>query len=365
MAAVAVVVLILSLVVSASQVNIPPHEEVARMARFVVNQCDWASMATISSHDPVKGQPFSNTFSISDGPPGNGTGIPYMYLTHMEISVQDLQENPQASLSVSLAQTPICRHKGYDPQSPLCAHIILSGFVQEVNDTEADFAKKVLFSRHPEMIDWPTDHNWFFAKMQPSFLILTTLQNFILQRRISPKVGPKGEVRRCLHHQVELRGTTSCHQTEPGASKKRYLPHSCVQVSQQHKAFGPNDPTFCYMLDVFLLLYGIIITGMFLREKRRKPKDKLQTDPTYAPLTGPQSTYHELRKDAETGHARGGRRKVNDDTYTALQGKTEDTYKAIQVKKERRPNDQVYQGLSAATKDTYDSLHMQSLSARR
>ncbi len=71
--------------------SVPPHEEVARMARFVVNKCDWASMATISTHDPVRGQPFSNAFSISDGPAGNGTGTPYLYLTHMEISVQDLQ----------------------------------------------------------------------------------------------------------------------------------------------------------------------------------------------------------------------------------------------------------------------------------
>ncbi|XP_066517056.1 protein CREG1 [Hoplias malabaricus] len=151
--------------VHASHFKIPPHEEVARMARFVVNRCDWASMATISTHDPVKGQPFSNAFSISDGAPGNGTGTPYMYLTHLEISVQDLQVNPKASMSVSLAQTPFCKHHGYDPQSPLCAHIILSGFVQEVNGTEAAIAEKALFSRHPEMIDWPVDHNWFFAKM--------------------------------------------------------------------------------------------------------------------------------------------------------------------------------------------------------
>ncbi|KAG9349642.1 hypothetical protein JZ751_028090 [Albula glossodonta] len=145
--------------------KIPPHDEYARVARFVANQCDWASMATISSHDPVKGQPFSNAFSISDGPVGYGTGVPYMYLTVMEISVQDLQVNPQASLSMSLAQTDFCKKQGYDPQSPLCAHIIFSGTVIEVNGTEADVAKKSLFGRHPEMIDWPADHNWFFAKM--------------------------------------------------------------------------------------------------------------------------------------------------------------------------------------------------------
>ncbi|KAJ8350852.1 hypothetical protein SKAU_G00259820 [Synaphobranchus kaupii] len=145
--------------------KIPPHEEVARVARFVANQCDWASMATISTHDPVKGQPFSNAFSVSDGPLGYGTGVPYMYLTRLEISVQDLQVNPQASLSMSLAQTDFCKNQGYDPQSPLCAHVIFSGTVVEVNGTEAEVAKISLFGRHPEMADWPADHDWFFAKM--------------------------------------------------------------------------------------------------------------------------------------------------------------------------------------------------------
>ncbi|MBN3303488.1 CREG1 protein, partial [Amia calva] len=122
-------------------------------------------MATISTHDPVKGQPFSNVFSISDGPPGNGTGVPYMYLTNIEISVQDLQVSPIASLSMSLAETKYCQKHHYDPQSPLCAHIIFSGSVVEVNDTaEAPVAKQALFSRHPEMVDWPSDHGWFFAK---------------------------------------------------------------------------------------------------------------------------------------------------------------------------------------------------------
>ncbi|XP_048862799.1 protein CREG1 [Brienomyrus brachyistius] len=145
--------------------DIPPRDDVARVARFVANQCGWASMATISSRDPVKGQPFSNTFSVSDGPLGSGTGVPYMYLTRLEISVQDLQVNSQASLSMSLAQTDFCRKHAYDPQSPLCAHVIFSGSVVEVNDTEATVAKNALFLRHPEMADWPSDHDWFFAKM--------------------------------------------------------------------------------------------------------------------------------------------------------------------------------------------------------
>ncbi|XP_061745185.1 protein CREG1 [Nerophis ophidion] len=152
------------LLASTCRAGLPPRDQVARVARFIAHLCDWTSMATISSRRPVAGQPFSNVFSVSDGPRGSSSGVPYLYLTRMEVSVQDLQVNPQASLSMSLAQTHYCRQQGFDPQSPLCAHIILSGSVLEVNGTEADFAKKALFSRHPEMIDWPSDHSWFFAK---------------------------------------------------------------------------------------------------------------------------------------------------------------------------------------------------------
>ncbi|MEQ2242893.1 hypothetical protein ILYODFUR_001564 [Ilyodon furcidens] len=76
---------------SAGRVQIPPHDQVARVARFIAHQCNWASMATISTHKPVVGQPFSNVFSVSDGPHGTSSGVPYMYLTRMEVSVQDLQ----------------------------------------------------------------------------------------------------------------------------------------------------------------------------------------------------------------------------------------------------------------------------------
>lgn len=90
---------------SSCRFRIPPHEEVARVARFVAHQVDWASMATISTHKPVVGQPFSNAFSVSDGPPGSSSGVPYMYLTRMEISVQDLQVGPVLILLMDQAVT--------------------------------------------------------------------------------------------------------------------------------------------------------------------------------------------------------------------------------------------------------------------
>lgn len=44
-----------------------------------------------------------------------------------------LQVNANASLTMSLAQTPYCKKEGYDPQNPLCAHVIFSGIVEKVH----------------------------------------------------------------------------------------------------------------------------------------------------------------------------------------------------------------------------------------
>uniref|UniRef100_A0A8C6VFI0 CREG-like beta-barrel domain-containing protein n=1 Tax=Naja naja TaxID=35670 RepID=A0A8C6VFI0_NAJNA len=111
---------------------IPPHQETARVARFVAHMCDWGALATISTQDPpMRGQPFANVFSISDGPVGKSSGVPYMYLTELEISVRDLKVNANASLTMSLAQTSYCKKQGYDPQDPLCAHVIFYGVVEK------------------------------------------------------------------------------------------------------------------------------------------------------------------------------------------------------------------------------------------
>uniref|UniRef100_A0A8I3MQE5 Cellular repressor of E1A stimulateds 1 n=1 Tax=Canis lupus familiaris TaxID=9615 RepID=A0A8I3MQE5_CANLF len=144
---------------------LPPREDAARVARFVAHVCDWGALASLSTDPAVRGWAFADVLSLSDGPPGAGSGVPYFYLSPLQQSVGNLQENPHATLTMSLAQTNFCRKKGFDPQSPLCAHIILSGTVTKVNQTEMDFAKHSLFVRHPEMKTWPSSHNWFFAKL--------------------------------------------------------------------------------------------------------------------------------------------------------------------------------------------------------
>ena len=78
---------------------------------------DWGSIATISCRDPILGKPFSNVMSFSDGiTPETATGIPYMYFTNMEMSVEDINCKNEMSLSMTLAQGDYCKQKGLDPQ---------------------------------------------------------------------------------------------------------------------------------------------------------------------------------------------------------------------------------------------------------
>jgi hypothetical protein len=144
---------------------LPPREDAARVARFVTHICSWGALATISTMEAVRGWPFADVLSLSDGPPGVGSGVPYFYLSPLQISVSNLQENPHATLTLSLAETIYCRKNGFDPQNPLCVHIMLSGTVTKVNETEVNIAKHSLFTRHPAMKTWPASHNWFFAKL--------------------------------------------------------------------------------------------------------------------------------------------------------------------------------------------------------
>lgn len=57
----------------------------------------------------IKGLPFGNIFSVSDGPLDNSTGVIYFYVTPMDNTVADLKSNPYASLTFSEAEGEFCR----------------------------------------------------------------------------------------------------------------------------------------------------------------------------------------------------------------------------------------------------------------
>ncbi|KAM4602019.1 T-cell surface glycoprotein CD3 zeta chain [Polymixia lowei] len=136
-----------------------------------------------------------------------------------------------------------------------------------------------------------------------------------------------------------------------------------VSLLPRAEATPLYDPKLCYILDGFLALYGLIITGMFIKEKFFTTKGKAAEDGIYSDLKGQDSaTYAPLnRGDPESGR---NRRRV-EDTYTDLKKRVGDEYRELPMKKERqKKNDQVYQDLSKVNKDTYDSLQMQPLPPR-
>ncbi|XP_011639520.1 protein CREG1 [Pogonomyrmex barbatus] len=150
--------------------NLPP----ALKARYVVNRADWAAVATISMRKDVQGFPVANLISIADGPVGNGTGIPYMYLTPLDYTAQDLAKDHRATLLVTLAQGNYCKDKAYDPMDPRCVRVMLTGKIVAVkNETEEyDIAKTLFFDRHPKLQNMPASHNFFFAELKISAIAM-------------------------------------------------------------------------------------------------------------------------------------------------------------------------------------------------
>ncbi|XP_074514990.1 protein CREG2 [Sebastes fasciatus] len=161
---------------SGSSSGPPPHQETARTARYIAHYSDWGHLATISTQDKIKGLPFGNIFSVSDGPLDNSTGVIYFYVTPMDFTVSDLRSNPYASLTFSEAEGEFCRQMVYDPEDPRCARLTLTGKMVEVVQEELVFAKEAMFTRHPVMAKWPVGHKWFFMKLE---LIQVWLQDWI------------------------------------------------------------------------------------------------------------------------------------------------------------------------------------------
>ncbi|XP_043505217.1 protein CREG1 [Polistes fuscatus] len=146
----------------------PPVEDAVLMARFIVNQADWTSVATISTRKDIETFPTVNLISFSDGRLGNGSGIPYLYLTPLDFTAKDLAKDNRATLFMTLAQGNYCRRKIWDPMDPRCARVILTGKIKTIkNDSpELDVAKSAVFGRHPALENMPADHHFYFAKLK-------------------------------------------------------------------------------------------------------------------------------------------------------------------------------------------------------
>ncbi|XP_018365661.1 PREDICTED: protein CREG1 [Trachymyrmex cornetzi] len=144
----------------------------AAMARYIVNQADWGAVATISTRKDIPSFPVANLVSIADGPIGGGTGIPYMYLTPLDYTAQDLVKDHRATVFVSLAQGDYCKNKGYDPMDPRCARVLLTGKIKAVKNETHEVVEQLFFGRHPKLRNMPADHKFFLAELDISTIAL-------------------------------------------------------------------------------------------------------------------------------------------------------------------------------------------------
>ncbi|GLU02011.1 hypothetical protein SLE2022_192840 [Rubroshorea leprosula] len=144
-------------------VSKPDPDDASGYARWLASQSSWGVLNTISSE--LGGAPFGNVVSFSDGLPDKGTGIPYFYLTALDPTARNAFEDQRSSLSISEYPIGTCKA---DPMNPTCAKITLTGklVLLDGNSKEAEFARRALFSKHPEMKDWPKDHNFRFYKLE-------------------------------------------------------------------------------------------------------------------------------------------------------------------------------------------------------
>lgn len=157
--------------ISARNGNADPavNRKNALTARKLVSKIKWASLATISRLSDWTGYPFANVKSIADGTTNNSTGIPYFYLTPLDDSVQDIEQENHVSITMSIEQLDgYCKSKKLNAEDNGCIRINMLGQMVKLEEgsDEQKFAKKALFQRHPTMKYWPADGNYFFAKLE-------------------------------------------------------------------------------------------------------------------------------------------------------------------------------------------------------
>ncbi|KAK9194705.1 hypothetical protein WN944_005412 [Citrus x changshan-huyou] len=127
---------------------------------------DAAAYARCTISSDLGGAPFGNVVSFSDGLPNEGSGVPYFYLTTLDPTARNALRDKRSSLAISEYPLGTCGER--DPENPACAKITLTGklVLVDVSTKEAEFAEHALFTKHPEMMDWPEDHNFQIFKLE-------------------------------------------------------------------------------------------------------------------------------------------------------------------------------------------------------
>ncbi|XP_014212958.1 protein CREG1-like [Copidosoma floridanum] len=153
----------------AKKIRQPPSpDKVALMARFIVNESNYTAIGTTSVRQNTLNYPYVSLLSLSDGLPGNGSGVPYVFITPLDQPGHDVKKSENVTMMMSLAQGDWCTYKNYDPMDPRCARVTLAGKMKKIDKENPEFAsaKAGVFGRHPLLSHVPASHGFYFAKME-------------------------------------------------------------------------------------------------------------------------------------------------------------------------------------------------------
>ncbi|CAH1113709.1 unnamed protein product [Psylliodes chrysocephalus] len=154
----------------------------------------WVSFATISTQSKIIGYPFVTLKSLSDGTKHNSTGVPYLYMTEMDVSGKDVKTNNKITIMATLAETSYCETENFDPQDPRCAKVLIIGKLIKIKESSPEYAfgKHALFDKHPSMKNWPVDHQFYVAKVDIEHIEVLDyfggLKNVTIEDYFNPKI---------------------------------------------------------------------------------------------------------------------------------------------------------------------------------
>ncbi|XP_055070928.2 CD247 antigen like [Misgurnus anguillicaudatus] len=139
-----------------------------------------------------------------------------------------------------------------------------------------------------------------------------------------------------------------------------------THVSSADASASLYNPVYCYALDVFLLLYSIIFTALFFREKFTKTRPDASdaaapavparnpNEPVYTDLDLPQigSDYQQLDRPI--------RRREEETQYQELRGQSNDEYQKINTKA-RKPKSKSNEARTGRRREGAENMEMYAL----
>ncbi|KNC79910.1 hypothetical protein SARC_07713 [Sphaeroforma arctica JP610] len=147
--------------------NFVKNGDHAGVAKATVAFSTWATVSTVYMNNAGESDespyPFGQATAVGYIEKEGSYAQPCMFMTPMDTSMRHMSKNSAISLTYSLVDTPYCQNRNLDVEDPRCVHVTLTGRMRQLSDADdIAAARESLFSAHPVMKEWPSDHGFVF-----------------------------------------------------------------------------------------------------------------------------------------------------------------------------------------------------------